>query len=185
MDAAPDWLAAERRYRLAEEAIAANDFKSAARLLAELTHEFPTEPLFHWRLGYARLDAGHPQPASKSFRRAIELDPTCAAAWGGLGQAYMASGDLDQAEMAIRRRIELKPGPNYFVFLSDVLCRKKEIAAAVSACLDAIRLDPNFDEAWYNLGVYYQMLGHEVQAKEAYDKAIALDPRYLRLLQST
>ena len=95
----------------------------------------------------------------------------------------MALHDWDKAENAIKRRIQLKPGPNYFVFLADVLCEKNDVESSVRACLDALQLDDQFDEAWYNLGVYYHILGLYTQAQEAFGKAIALDPSYASLVE--
>ena len=44
---ATEWQSIEERYRLAEQAIAVNDYEKAHRLLAELTQEYPNEALFH------------------------------------------------------------------------------------------------------------------------------------------
>jgi tetratricopeptide (TPR) repeat protein len=178
-----DWQSIERRYRLAEQAILENRYDAAIPLLEQLTQDYPTEPLFHWRLGYVHLDNGNPISAVESFNRAIQLDSASAPAWGGLGQAYMALAEWDKAEHAITRRIQLKPAPNHFVFLAEIFCEKGDLEASIRACLDALALDPQFDEAWYNLGVYYHMLRLYPQAQEAFRKAISLDPSYAQLVE--
>jgi DNA-binding winged helix-turn-helix (wHTH) protein/tetratricopeptide (TPR) repeat protein len=64
------------------------------------------------------------QKAVRYFQQAIEIDPACAAAWGGLGEAYEALSDWGsraddeaepdrllrrRAEAAFRRAVELDP----------------------------------------------------------------------------
>src|ERR1017187_10500151 len=42
--------------------------------------------------------------------------------------------------------------------------------------VEATRLDPNYAEAWNDLGVAYEQLGRFEDARKAYEKAIKLEP---------
>ncbi|MEO6221722.1 MAG: tetratricopeptide repeat protein [Vicinamibacterales bacterium] len=41
----------------------------------------------------------------------------------------------------------------------------------------AAELDPTYSAAWNNLGIAYEQQGKFAEAKKAYDKAIAVDPK--------
>ena len=48
--------------------------------------------------------------------------------------------------------------------------------AAIDGFKKAAKEEDNFAEAWYNIGVLEQKLGHTKEAKEAYNKAIDMRP---------
>ena len=51
---------------------------------------------------------------------------------------------------------------------------------AITAYKESVAQDPDFKEAWYNLGVSYGRKGKYKNETAAYNKAIALDPKYSR-----
>ena len=168
----------EEAYRKAEKAIEAGQRDEAVRILSDLAAREPNEPLFQWRLGYVYLDLEKPAEAVHFFSKAISLDADCVPAWGGLAQTHMELGEWDSAEMALRKRLQLRPGPHYYVFLGRVLNAQGKTELAVESCRKALELNPAFDEAWFNLGGYYLLLNNHQEALRAYEKAVALDPSY-------
>jgi Flp pilus assembly protein TadD len=55
---------------------------------------------------------------------------------------------------------------------------QKEFSKAIQAYQKAIELDPNYVEAYNNLGIIYQMMGDVDRAFGAYQKATEISPRY-------
>ncbi|TFG31705.1 tetratricopeptide repeat protein [Candidatus Thorarchaeota archaeon] len=62
-----------------------------------------------YMLGQMSLGANRYEEAETAYRKAIELRPDFAYAWGALGQVFLEIGDLDEAEKMMRKSIELKP----------------------------------------------------------------------------
>ena len=55
---------------------------------------------------------------------------------------------------------------------------QRETLKAIQAYRKVIELDPNYVEAYNNLGVIYQKIGDFDRAFEAYHRSIAINPRY-------
>ena len=51
--------------------------------------------------------------ATYRFERAVELDPTYAAAWNNLGIAYEQAGKFDLARNAYEKALQLEPNNNF------------------------------------------------------------------------
>jgi len=85
-----DWTGAEAEYRRAFE-------------LA------PTETVIQFILARLLGVLGHPQQAIPMFRQVIATDPRNGGAWKWLGWDLAAVGQLEQAEQAARKAVELVP----------------------------------------------------------------------------
>jgi tetratricopeptide (TPR) repeat protein len=72
----------------------------ALRVMEGQMKRFPNHPSIHRRAGRALLELGQPQTAELCFRKALELDPSDAAAFEGLAQSRtFESGDDDLMRM--------------------------------------------------------------------------------------
>ena len=60
--------------------------------------------------GIAVAQRGLWQEARYRWQRAIEIDPSYAAAWNNLGIAYEREGQFDKAREAYEKATELEPG---------------------------------------------------------------------------
>lgn len=64
------------------------------------------------RLGRSRLEEGRSEEAKRWFGRALELEPTAAAAHEGLGKVAGTVGDFTAAVKHLNRALELEPAAN-------------------------------------------------------------------------
>ncbi len=143
----------------------------------------------HFNLGMAQSHRGDLEAAIASYQTAISLRPRFREAQNNLGLLYEALGDLDRAEQAFRVALG-KPVPGSrepeagYALAHYNLGRLYEKRAAYDAALrefqTAVRQQPNFPEAYLNLGnvrlLRSQLKGTlELDAAiEAFRKAIAL-----------
>ncbi len=125
----------------------------------------------------------HPQSFSEAeaaYRKAIELDPTYARPWFGLGfLLHYSLSRFDEAEAAYRMAIDLNPSSPYAWhglgnLLRDELNRSDEAEAVYRQIID---LDPAYASAWQALGRLLQDKPNRLdEAEAAYRKAIKLNP---------
>lgn len=62
-----------------------------------------------FRAGEELLDSRFPRDAVRVLRKVAEAEPHNAAAWELLGRAHFAAAQLEPAEQAFRRLVELEP----------------------------------------------------------------------------
>ena len=89
-------------------------------------------------LGLAYLERGNIPRAQDKLTRAVLQDPHSAMAQSALAYFYMQTEQMDKAEVAYKKSIQLAPRDgamynNYGVFL----CRQKKYAAANAAFIKA------------------------------------------------
>lgn len=82
-----------------------------------------------------------------------------------MGYLYQASGDLQSAADCYIRSIENAPNAEAHTFLGWVLNLMGDLESAIEECRKALRLDPDFGNAWNDIGAY-------LTEKREYDKAI-------------
>jgi Flp pilus assembly protein TadD len=63
--------------------------------------------------GIAVAQKGLWKEATTRWLRAVELDPTYAAAWNDLGIGYEQMGQFDEARKAYEKALELEPNNNF------------------------------------------------------------------------
>jgi TolB-like protein/two-component SAPR family response regulator len=92
--------------------------------------------------------------AREAVRRALELDPYLAEAYGSLGAVSGTAGDRAGAEQALRRAVELRPGyaeaHNWLSWHYLVTGRREE---ALACAIRAVELNPLSQESVSNLSL--------------------------------
>jgi serine/threonine protein kinase/tetratricopeptide (TPR) repeat protein len=73
----------------------------------------PDSARAHLCVGDVLMRMNRPDEALAQLSRAIELDPSCAAAWDGRGQAHAQMGQWQRAIADCSQAIELCPDPNF------------------------------------------------------------------------
>jgi TolB-like protein len=127
----------------------------------------------------AVIDMGRMMRVIEIYRRATELDPNSALAYGRLAEAWLYLGALDEAQGAINKALSIDPD------LSEVqntlgLYRWRRYDEGVGeAHLRAIELNPNNAEALENYGKWFWHQSFTDDAEPYFLKALELDPMNL------
>ena len=142
-------------------------------------------PLFHAYLRSASLlsQDGHYERAIHLTTRAL-ANPKCK--WAALMEIGKCHRDLrhpQDAERAFREGLSIADDPKkqvwFSMFLASVISSDKTRQEETRRLFEqALELDPNYEEARYNLGVALAEKGDYRGAQTHLERAIALDPNY-------
>ncbi|MFB3829492.1 MAG: protein kinase [Bryobacteraceae bacterium] len=111
--------------------------------------------------------------AEREFRRAIELNPSCANAYHWYSHLLVALGRWDDSLSVSLRAQELDPlDVEMTVHLAFHHIHARQYDQAIEDCLAAARIDPNFHEIYWFLGVAYGLKGMFPQAIAAAEKSM-------------
>ena len=125
----------------------------------------------HFQLASKAADKGNLEEAVREYKKVLELDSKNARAHLNLGIVYGRQGNLiveppkDILDLAAYH-IEQIPKTSMW---------RKEI----SEYKEALRIDPHFAEARFNLGVAYQEKGDLKEAIAEYQKTLQIYPNYV------
>ena len=143
------------------------------RQLAE-TH--PTRNVF-LRLASITKELGLIDDAEHAFQQALEIDGRSAGALMGLGVLAINRRNFEAAESHLKRACEIEESPGGFSLLGVALRNNGKEFEAEEAYRSAIRLDPKYEEAYYNLGVLLKF-NRPSEALVHFRRAVELDPEY-------
>jgi tetratricopeptide (TPR) repeat protein len=187
---------ARRRFPGAPEivyylAIAQREAKQSQQAVAtfeEALHEAQLEEdddfinaKFYFNYGAAAEQAGLYDKAADLLRKSIALDPANSAeAYNYLGYMWADHNmNLDEAELMIRRALEIEPNnASYLDSLGWVEFRKGQFDRALDDLLRAAKTAEHPDPVVFeHIGDTYLKLNRTREALEAWQKALALDPK--------
>ncbi len=107
-----------------------------------------------------------------------------------LSNSYIAAGKLDVAKEAFKAGVEKEPDNKFYRYnYGSLLLNAKEYAEAAKQLAKAVELDPEYENAIYNLAVTYVKWGAEMREadpendsyKEKYKLALPLLEKYLTI----
>ena len=184
--------AAEIVYYLAIAQREAKQNQQAVATFEEALHEAQIEEddefvnaKFYFNYGAAAEQAGLYDKASDLLRKSIALDPeNSAEACNYLGYMWADHNmNLQEAELMIRRALESQPGnASYLDSLGWVEFRKGKFDQALSDLLRAAKTAEHDDPVVFeHIGDAYLKLNRSQEALEAWQKALALDPKNKKL----
>ena len=84
--------------------------------------------------------------------------------------------DYDKAIADYDQAIRMAQRPNFFTNRGDSYQFKGELGTALADYDTALRLDPNFAQAYNNRAVLYKKMGDRAKALADYEAALRLDP---------
>lgn len=124
------------------------------------------EPLAHLYLAISYQELGQPDRAIELLRQLTGQFPSFAQGYFRLGDYALRVGDLDEAQRAFERLIQLDPKEwRGFAGLGEVRLRHGDTAQAVAALEKGLQLDPKAKSIHALLGQAYQRLGRVKEAE--------------------
>jgi hypothetical protein len=137
---------------IAEYLNAEENSVETARLAVSLD---PRDPLTHWRLGefiQKKLPPDQINEVVKEYETAARLSPNDYRFWMSYGTALEQAGEMDRAEKALARAIELAPFYSYpRWYMGNLLLRRGRNVEAFSQLRRASEGDPELRPQLFNL----------------------------------
>ena len=153
------------------------DFKNddpagAIRLFDEaLPHAVGLDRIIVYTLrGEAYRSEGLGGKALEDYKNAIQMDPSFAAAYYGMGSVYLARGRLDEALYFMQKTLALDP--SHVLALSDaadiLLVKKEPVGKSLALARRAVANSPPFTKPYVTMGNVLIVDGREKEADEFY-----------------
>jgi serine/threonine protein kinase/Tfp pilus assembly protein PilF len=153
------------------------------RAAIESKQAFPKAYKAHLSLGNALLEKGERDEAIKAFREAIRINPECAEAHYGLGNAFFPK-QLDDAIVEFREAIRCTNDfPEAHVNLGNALVEKElldDALAEFGAAIATKQVFPEAYKAYSEMGIVLLRKGRPDDAIPAFRQAIRINPKYAR-----
>jgi tetratricopeptide (TPR) repeat protein len=145
--------------------------------LAQLSPRNPLYPYWQGRLDYDRQDL---VAAADQFQKVISLDADFMKAYDNLGLCFEGVGKYDEAIEQYRRAVQLNREHNLnsawpSLDLGALLIKLDRLDEAQPLLRESVRLNPNFAQAHYQLGVLMEKHNEVTPAVEELNRAAVLD----------
>lgn len=121
----------------------------------------------------------------RKYRDAIRVGRQLTKRWPRLhpgycliAQSYDELGRWKMAERFYRQALALKQQPEIWVLLSSALGHLGKNDEAEECLRQALKIDPDYEEAHYNLGYIYRQKRKFAPAEKHLKRAIEIDPKY-------
>ena len=167
----------------AERAEETGDLETALQLWRDLATR-GKEPDFFFRYGRVAQKLEKWDESESAFADALRIDPSFPLAMEGMGSLWFTRTDASDtqsfqtAKEWFLRALEHERNSRVLTFLGATYAALNETPAARSAFEEAIRIDPNYEEALYNLAQIEIENDGPQKAIELLERAIQIDPDY-------
>ena len=141
----------------------------------------PTNPVLSWRLGNNYALANKLDDAVKNYQEASNLKKDYLDSYVGLARIYESQNKLDEAVESYKQAMTYG-GSNNPLILFDFgrllynRDKDQDRSDAEILWLNSVRLQPNYSNALYSLGLLYENKGDKTTALQYYYKVKDLNP---------
>jgi serine/threonine protein kinase/tetratricopeptide (TPR) repeat protein len=133
----------------------------------------------HMCLGMLEDGTGQYEKAAEQFQQAVELEPANDRAYTNLAGAYQHLNQPDKAEETYKRAIAVRPQYwRAYNMLGVFYANQAEYEKAAAMSQRATELDPDSYLAFNSLGAALLYEGKDDEARQAFEKSIAIRPSY-------
>lgn len=134
-------------------------------------------PAEYKMLGNLAAEKGKMQLAGKCYRKAAELEPYDKNTYYELGVSLFKEEHYEEAIIELQKYLQNEiVRPEAYFYLAYAFLHLGKLDKAEAYFRKVLRLKPNDAYTYVGLGVIAQTQKNLAQAKEHYEKALALDP---------
>lgn len=156
--------------------------KEAEAAYLEATKRRPTDWYAHTNQAVFFLQQARFREAEAALKTAEKLTPDNEIVHRNLAAAYLRQARYPEARAELEKVLKIEPQARSYSALGVAYYYEGRMAEAASACESAIDLNSGTYSFWGNLGtVYRHMPGNEAKAKMAFERAIELGEKLLRM----
>jgi len=128
-------------------------------------------------LANAYMQTGLTAKAIEFYKLSQSLDRDFVDTYKNLARAYIINGDYDDALSQLHRgEIRSPKDPNIFYFMGEVYVKKEQLSEAIYNYEKALRLKPDYAEAYCGIALCHNMSGQVDDEIYYYKKAISVQP---------
>lgn len=152
------------------------DFSGAIENYRQALAHCPTYASSHYALGVILAEQQQYPASIAHYQQAITLDPNYGQAYNNLGCILLLQGHTEQAIQMFQAGIEQQPDLAELQNNLGQALFDRDREAAIGAFRRAVELQPDFTLAHRNLGKLLQQYGCSVDALQAFQNALAINP---------
>jgi tetratricopeptide (TPR) repeat protein len=166
----------------AEEAEETGDLQTALEAWKELALK-NQDPAFFLRYGSVAEEMERWEEAEHAFTEALRLDPTSSLIMEGMGSLWAYRTDKDEADSFqtakkwFLQALKHERHARLLTRLGSTYVALDDNGAARDAYEEAVRINPEYEEALYNLAVLEEETNPQ-KSVELLERAIQIDPNY-------
>jgi len=157
-----------------------NDAKGAMAAYRKALQIKPDLTVAHFNLGALLQQQSQWQEAATHYRQAVEQQPGYFQAWANWGAVLQTVGDLKAAEQCYRKALEINADALGYFNLGTNLYDQGAHGQAIEAFNQALQLDPQFADAWNDLGEIYRDQANMDEAVRCYRAALQANAEHGR-----
>lgn len=159
-----------------EEAVASAKGE-ALSLARELRQRFPTDAEAFCIFGLIESRFGDRRRGVEAWKQALRLAPDYVDAWYALGEESRLRGDFEVAIAYFRKAVDTgKADGRVFLSLAGLLIQQGRAGEALPYVEQYLEIFPQSIEGWYRLGQALRIEDRLPEAKQAWLRALQLDP---------
>ena len=167
----------EVRKQRAKELLNQGRLEEAHEILSSLCREDQGDIEIWSLFGTANGYLGRFEDVVSAFQKTLEIDPDYLPALNGLASALAALGRYDEAAVKFEALLQQAPdNPATLNNYGHCLFLMGHMDAARKVLEDAVRIQPHYAEAHFNLAILLEQSGLPTEALPAYEQAAALKP---------
>jgi tetratricopeptide (TPR) repeat protein len=175
----PKGLTIGEYFDLAGQRIKSGKRTQAKELLHHVMRMDPDNPEVYNRIALLQWDLRIYEDALRTMRRAISIQPRWHVYHYNLGEMLRRLGQVQAAEDAYRKALELKPDDAELVsVLGLAMAQRGAREEGLEHCRRAALIAPQSPVPLFRMGVILAQMGRTDEARVCLEKALAVDPSY-------
>ena len=173
----PDYVDAYKFIlQIAEERADMQGVLQAAGILQSISPENPRYPLL---VAFAHMEMGHLADSEHFFKLSVQLSPTLADGYKGLGSVYLKQKEFDKARKSLEKALDLDKGDvSTLNSLGLAYVRQAMVDEGIRKYRMALSIDAADSRVLFNLGLALEIKGNLKLAKDSFQKAVSANPSF-------